>query len=225
MDKKNTMLLTVIAVATLLVAVVGATFAYFSISTNPNEANVSITGKTEEIGSIALNNASSIPSLTLTALEMAKATSEGGNVTYYSSTTSDHSKESYANIITAGVTGGKAATNYQCQATINVAITGIGEGDLTHKIGAGEVILDLKLNDEATSGGSIGTTSFDYNSIGTTKTTDVTFTINGADEAKKILDASLRIVNLQEKEQDKYLAGQTVTATVTASNFSCDPVA
>ncbi len=31
MDKKNTMLLTVIAVATLLVAVVGATFAYFSI--------------------------------------------------------------------------------------------------------------------------------------------------------------------------------------------------
>ena len=30
MDKKNTVLLTVIAVATLLVAVVGATFAYFT---------------------------------------------------------------------------------------------------------------------------------------------------------------------------------------------------
>ena len=29
MEKKNTLLLTVIAVATLLVAVVGATFAYF----------------------------------------------------------------------------------------------------------------------------------------------------------------------------------------------------
>ena len=34
MEKKNMVLLTVIAVATLLVAVVGATFAYFSISTN-----------------------------------------------------------------------------------------------------------------------------------------------------------------------------------------------
>ena len=32
MEKKNTMLLTVIAVATLLVAVVGATFAYFSLT-------------------------------------------------------------------------------------------------------------------------------------------------------------------------------------------------
>ena len=40
MDKKNTVLLTVIAVATLLVAVVGATFAYFS-------ANVSEVNKTE----------------------------------------------------------------------------------------------------------------------------------------------------------------------------------
>ena len=33
MEKKNTILLTVIAVATLLVAVVGATFAYFTATT------------------------------------------------------------------------------------------------------------------------------------------------------------------------------------------------
>lgn len=42
MDKKNTVLLTVIAVATLLVAVVGATFAYFS-------ANVKEVNKTETV--------------------------------------------------------------------------------------------------------------------------------------------------------------------------------
>ena len=36
MDKKNTMLLTVIAIATLLVAVVGATFAYFSVTATNN---------------------------------------------------------------------------------------------------------------------------------------------------------------------------------------------
>lgn len=36
MEKKNMVLLTVIAVATLLVAVVGATFAYFSITTTNN---------------------------------------------------------------------------------------------------------------------------------------------------------------------------------------------
>ena len=45
MEKKNTLLLTVIAVATLLVAVVGATFAYFgSFSTdNIQSANVNVT--------------------------------------------------------------------------------------------------------------------------------------------------------------------------------------
>ena len=45
MEKKNTLLLTVIAVATLLVAVVGATFAYFgSFSTdNIQPANVNVT--------------------------------------------------------------------------------------------------------------------------------------------------------------------------------------
>ena len=34
MEKRNTLLLTVIAVATLLVAVVGATFAYFASSSD-----------------------------------------------------------------------------------------------------------------------------------------------------------------------------------------------
>ncbi len=48
MEKKNTILLTVIAIATLLVAVVGATFAYFtaSVSTDPatkDKNNVSFT--------------------------------------------------------------------------------------------------------------------------------------------------------------------------------------
>lgn len=45
MEKKNTLLLTVIAVATLLVAVVGATFAYFgSFDTNSTQnANVNVT--------------------------------------------------------------------------------------------------------------------------------------------------------------------------------------
>lgn len=45
MEKKNTVLLTVIAVATLLVAVVGASFAYFAVDAT-NNANVEVTTKT-----------------------------------------------------------------------------------------------------------------------------------------------------------------------------------
>lgn len=45
MEKKNTVLLTVIAIATLLVAVVGATFAYFA-SNSSNDASATITTNT-----------------------------------------------------------------------------------------------------------------------------------------------------------------------------------
>lgn len=52
-NKKNTILLTVIAVATLLVAVVGATFAYFSASTG-STATKNVTVQTGSAGSSAI---------------------------------------------------------------------------------------------------------------------------------------------------------------------------
>lgn len=49
MDKKNTLLLTVIAIATLLVAVVGATFAYFTAQTGAGQsANINVTTSTSD---------------------------------------------------------------------------------------------------------------------------------------------------------------------------------
>ena len=57
MEKKNTILLTVIAVATLLVAVVGATFAYFTAANNPGTgANNEATVTTETVSAINVNS-------------------------------------------------------------------------------------------------------------------------------------------------------------------------
>ena len=50
--KGNTILLTVIAVATLLVAVVGATFAYFTASVSGNESAKSVIVNAATIGTI-----------------------------------------------------------------------------------------------------------------------------------------------------------------------------
>lgn len=57
MEKKNTVLLTVIAVATLLVAVVGATFAYFTATTTPagNGGQADVT--TTTVGNVDLTMA------------------------------------------------------------------------------------------------------------------------------------------------------------------------
>ncbi|HIS87185.1 MAG TPA: hypothetical protein IAB49_03525 [Candidatus Caccenecus avistercoris] len=57
MEKKNTILLTVIAVATLLVAVVGATFAYFTAANNPGTgANNEATVTTETVSAINVSS-------------------------------------------------------------------------------------------------------------------------------------------------------------------------
>ncbi|MBQ6817029.1 MAG: hypothetical protein IJO27_01200 [Bacilli bacterium] len=58
MEKKNTVLLTVIAIATLLVAVVGATFAYFSASvTNTEKTTVTATtAKANDVFTYTANN-------------------------------------------------------------------------------------------------------------------------------------------------------------------------
>ncbi len=48
--KSNTVLLTIIAVATLLVAVIGATFAYFSVTVTGNDTATSVIVKTAQLG-------------------------------------------------------------------------------------------------------------------------------------------------------------------------------
>lgn len=56
MEKKNTVLLTVIAIATLLVAVVGATFAYFSASVT-QDATVTVQAETAKANDVFLSAA------------------------------------------------------------------------------------------------------------------------------------------------------------------------
>ena len=61
MEKKNTLLLTVIAVATLLVAVVGATFAYFGSFSVNNQSRANVNVKTDEaIGSSLISTGADI---------------------------------------------------------------------------------------------------------------------------------------------------------------------
>lgn len=63
MEKKNTILLTIIAVATLLVGVVGATFAYFTATVNTkNEENSTTNIKTSTLVSASMDFGSLVTS-------------------------------------------------------------------------------------------------------------------------------------------------------------------
>lgn len=76
MEKKNTLLLTVIAIATLLVAVVGATFAYFA-TTIQNEGVLNVNAVTDPAASIFLSEGESI-NLSITSENMARTVA--GNI-------------------------------------------------------------------------------------------------------------------------------------------------
>ena len=78
MEKRNTLLLTVIAVATLLVAVVGATFAYFATSTTGASGNIGITANTAAGGNSTFTAVGDTISLNVTAADMQQsAVAEG----------------------------------------------------------------------------------------------------------------------------------------------------
>ena len=76
MEKKNTILLTVIAVATLLVAVVGASFAFFAVQ-ETNNANVDITTTTAKANDVFSATGSGALSLAVTNDVMQKAATLG----------------------------------------------------------------------------------------------------------------------------------------------------
>ena len=135
MERKNTMLLTVIAVATLLVAVVGATFAYYSISTTNDNNTTVVNTQTAKVGSVALTNPTPNLYLSLSAADMAKD-NQGA---YYATTTANpavgvsnyqmdgenkatHPTSSIIARITAD--GGETDAVYSCKSSMRVVVAG-----------------------------------------------------------------------------------------------------
>lgn len=117
-DKKNTMILTIVAVATLLVAVIGASFAYFSLSvggTASTTANVT----TASPGNITIDGTEETISLHVTASDMSLA---NAGSTYYATKSGTTSKDidNPITIATAKLTGGDANASYTCDYTIEV---------------------------------------------------------------------------------------------------------
>ncbi len=141
MDKKNTMLLTVIAVATLLVAVVGATFAYFSIVQQPEGGSTSATkfqGTTEGVDKDTFGTASLTDSkdefyITLSAADMSQGNAGESGKDYYATTTPNDglttNKETevgnaFHTVATAVINGGKADKKIRCTSTATITPSG-----------------------------------------------------------------------------------------------------
>ncbi len=117
MEKKNTLLLTVIAVATLLVAVVGATFAYFSLSTG-GDSSTTATISTPKVGTALITAKADALQLSLTAQDMDKT---NAGTTYYASVSGTDKKNSTAiPIAQVALSNAQDTAKYSCTTTVTV---------------------------------------------------------------------------------------------------------
>lgn len=225
MDKKNTMLLTVIAVATLLVAVVGATFAYFSLTTTGNGGTTTVTSNVGKLPTITVNGSKETLNLNLTTTDMAKP-DVATNYYAIKGTDSNDSKSggkwsNSAQNLQAGsiaVTNIEDNTNISCTTSVAVNLSGTMVGHLTK----GDAFLVLK--GYITNGDGAGQT-IDLTDIGSligsnddaTRTTTYTgkITLN-KNKATEDLQADLYIVNKQEDSQN-HLAEKSLTVTITST--------
>lgn len=214
MDKKNTMLLTVIAVATLLVAVVGATFAYFSLTVGTDGySKTTVTGSTNKIPTVTLTNTNKALYLNVNATEMAKVNE---NQKYYAVTeqaTRNTTQETSYDILTITTAEGDSDTKYSCTGTVTVSVS----GNMTEVEGIkpGDVSIVLTNLD-----GTGGTETIDLVSViasSKTKANDLKINIVGNNSAS--VKAYVMISN-STVEQD-YLAGKELTIDIEASNVAC----
>ncbi len=220
-DKKNTMILTIVAVATLLVAVVGATFAYFStgISGGPTTTKATVTTATP--GSIVIDGGGETLTLKLSAADMMSnntgkyyaldkaATTTTGDSESIHGTKNDPKKYTIA---TAKITDGGSGVTYNCGYSVKVTpkedVVGLSQGDLV-----------LALDGPSINGSGKNTKEIDLYNLKTTGVTENgTFSLTGPNGSSTI-QAGLYLEN--RSADQNAIAGKTIELTIEVTGKEC----
>lgn len=205
MNNKKLIISTVIAVATFLILIVGASFAYFTVGTSNDFETRNISVEAESVGSVALVQGDNI-SIDLTAADMMEKESD---VTYYGTSNGKTTTETEEKIATATVTGDG---RYNCSYTLNMDDNSNSMYDIFQVMdekSAGQIIL------------TVNGVNYDFNNSGMFPKT-ISGTLNGITKNNpKYLTAKLKIVNSSTIDQSA-LAGSNITITFNVSEFNCN---
>ncbi len=207
--KGNTAMLTVIAIATLLVAVVGATFAYFSASTT-NNASVTVQAETKAADTFEATGGANI-SLDVTAASMQKAAGKN-DYTVIAATDSDNSMT-----VSLKAGSGQATCTYDVVYTPTTAYT-------TTANATAESLREFDIS--GVSSHNAAANNFSNvdaaGSAAVTLKTGATITDSGASDTTATVDTWTFTANYYNLAVDQSLAaGKTFGGTITVTNVSC----
>lgn len=205
MQNAKSIKLSIIGMATLLILVIGATYAYLTAAITNDNGVTNIAGKTQAIGSISLSNPTSDLKLKVTAKDMLKDKLGIYYATNDSSLNYD-TEEVQREIAVATLSGGDASIYYECSAKINIVADGtmlsyLDEGDLYVQFGG---LLNNKIDlTNISSSGYL-----------------VTFNLNGTDTFTQSVTASVALENKSTDQSD--LAGKSLSIDFENTDFSCN---
>ena len=206
MKNKKTIILTSIALVTLLVIVIGATYSYFTGS-NTISGTTNLTITTEKIGTITITNPTEVISMKLTAADMDEL-SKG--VSYYATTSgaNNASTAEYNPVSRLKIENGEDNTVYNCSYTINV--------EKSELIKSGDASLIFTLDGASIEGITSGA---EIDMYGAASSYIVKFNYTGNIDAKDIVKVAIKYNNTSEDQ--RYLSGQTLITTITNSELDC----
>ncbi len=217
-DNKKLIMPMVVAVTTLLLMVIGATYAYISVNATGNLSTFNITGSVPSVGSVAITAGSPLSmSLSLSQLQI------GNAKTYYASEHGVVTDPTTSNVATITATGNGT---FDCTYTINIKGDPHTMADNSVNKGTNLFVL-IVYHYNSTNGHDIINT-YDFNTLRTANgeinsSTGVNISgkVTGVKEGTpKYIKAQLKFVNSSSADQSS-IAGTSAKFTFDVTAFSC----
>ena len=215
-EKRNQKITILIGLITLLVAVLGATYAYFQINTNNESSNTTITGSTPPNSLVTLIPGTDNLHINLSASDMAQA---NATKEYYATDAEDKSYEDNESdgtktIAKVELTGGEESLRYSCTAKLTISkVSDSEETDtIIDALTPGDMILQFK--------GNIINEKLDLSELKENNPKEYTLNFKMAKDKEKNIQAYIKLINKDEPQN--YLANKKLNIDISTSDLKCD---
>ncbi len=219
-EKKKQKVAALVGLITLLIAVLGATYAFFQMDTDTNSSNTTITGSTPDKSLVTLKGVTSNLHLNISASDMSLA--NANNEYYatdvegkaYENTESDGTKT----IASVELSGGEATTKYSCTAKLTVSRVTEPDADkdtMIEVLHSGDMILQFK--------GNIISEKLDLSELkeNNPKEYNLKFKVTG--NTPEEIQAYIKLINKDEtQDPQNYLAGRKLNIDISTSELQCE---
>ncbi len=204
-----------IGLVTLLIAVLGATYAYFQISANTENNNTNITGKTPDKSLVTLKQVTSNLHLNISASDMSY---ENRTHEYYATAGEDPyvgtEELGTKTIASIELTGGEETTRYSCTAklTVSKVMDESNPDTMIEVLQPGDIILQFK--------GNLINEQLDLNELkeNNPKEYNLSFKVKG--NSPEEIQAYIKFLNKDENQN--YLAGRKLNIDINIDNLKCE---